>query len=253
MTSEDLVMETCLLAGEIMLKSGAETYRVEQTMALIAEAAGMEGVHSFVTPTSIIFSFRGTEIDRTRMIRISDRTIDLNKITLVNEVSRHFVSGKITLMESLRRLQEIDQKRPLYPRWLQQLAAGIASGSFAVLVGGDASDFVPTAIAGMLVNLSVYAFQQILQVKFFAEFMSAFLGGLLILLFVYLFPFLHLDIMIIGTMLPLFPGIAVTNSLRDLMAGDLVAGVSRGVEAVLTALSVAVAGAIVLSFVGGSG
>ncbi|MCK9927343.1 threonine/serine exporter family protein, partial [Frankia sp. Mgl5] len=61
-------------------------------------------------------------------------------------------------------------------------------------------------------------------------------------------PFLHLDLMIVGTMLPLFPGIAVTNALRDLMAGDLMAGIARGVEAGLTALSVAVATAIILSF-----
>jgi uncharacterized membrane protein YjjP (DUF1212 family) len=87
-------------------------------------------------------------------------------------------------------------------------------------------------------------------VKLFAEFIAALVGGIVVLLFTRLIPALQLDKMLIGAMIPLFPGIAVTNSLRDLIAGDLVAGVSRGVEGVLTALSVAVATAIVLSFTG---
>ncbi len=246
--SDDLVMDTCLLAGETMLKNGGETYRAEQTMEMLAEAAGMESVHSFVTPTSIIFSYRCEDRDHTRMIRIHDRTFNLNKVTLINEVSRQYVSGKITLQTAYRQLCEIDQKRPLYPVWLQHLAAGLASGSFAILMGGNMFDFLPTAIAGMMVNLGSYTFPAFLNVKFFADFFAAFVGGLFVFLVFTLFPSLHLNSMIIGTMLPLFPGVAITNSLRDLMAGDLMAGTSRGVEAILTALSVAIATALILSF-----
>ncbi|MFM1655014.1 threonine/serine exporter family protein [Brevibacillus sp. B_LB10_24] len=248
MLPDDLVMETCLLAGEIMLRSGGETYRVETTMALIAQSAGMESVHSFVTPTSIIFSYRSGERSLTRMIRIPERTIDLNKVTLVNQVSRSVVSGSMLITEAYLRLQEIDKEKRQYPNWLQNLAAGVASGSFAVLQGGSGYDLLPTAIAGLCVNISSGYFQQILRIKFFAEFMSAFLGGLIVYCFCLLFPVLHLNLMIIGAMIPLFPGLAVTNSLRDLMAGDLIAGISRGVEALLTALAVAVATALILSF-----
>jgi len=244
---EDTVMQVCLLAGEMMLKSGAETYRVEDTMTHIAQAAGMGSVHSSVTTTSIILSYCAAGKDYTRMIRVPSRTIDLNKVTLVNEVSRQYVSGKISLNDAYNHLQMIDQKKPQYPSWLQNLAAGLASGSFAVLLGGTFFDFIPTVLAGLFVNIAVSHIEQLLAVKFFAEFLAAFLGGLFIIFVFYLMPTLHLDLMLIGTMLPLFPGVAVTNSLRDLIAGDLVAGVSRGVEAVLTALSVAVAAAILLS------
>lgn len=247
---QDLTMDACLLAGEVMLKNGGETYRTEETMVLIARAAGMDSVNSFVTLTGIILSFRYLERDHTRMIRIPIRSIDLNKVTLVNDVSRKYVFGKITLAEAYQLLLDIDQKKALYPRWLQHLAAGLASGSFAVLIGGDWYDFVPTGIAGVSVHASLGYFEQFLRLKFFSEFMAALTGGAIIWLFVSLFPSLHIDILIIGTMLPLFPGIAVTNSLRDLIAGDLVAGVSRGVEAVLTALTVAVSAAVILSFVG---
>ncbi|NGQ96462.1 threonine/serine exporter family protein [Brevibacillus sp. SYP-B805] len=245
--SGDLVMDTCLLAGEIILKNGGETYRAEETMALIARAAGMDNVNSFVTPTCLIMSYRCMDKDYTRMIRTPSRTIDLHKVTLVNDVSRKFVSGKMTLAQAYRKLQEIDRKKPIYPWWLQNLAAGIASGAFIVLIGATWFDILPTVFAGIIVNVSVYYLEAYLRVKIFTEFLAAFLGGMVVFLLYRLFPHLHLDLMIIGTMLPLFPGIAVTNSLRDLMAGDLMAGVSRGVEAVLTALSVAAATAIILS------
>jgi uncharacterized membrane protein YjjP (DUF1212 family) len=246
--SPDLVMDTCLLAGEIMLKNGGETYRSEETMTLIARAAGMDSVNSSATPTSIILSFRINGEDHTRMIRTPHRTIDLNKVTLANDVSRRFVSGQITLQQAYRMLCEIDQKTTIYPKWLQLVAAGMASGSFAMLSGGYWYELLPAALAAVTVRLSSDFFEQLFRVKFFFEFVSALLGGMLALLIVTLFPELRISVLIIGAMLPLFPGIAITNSLRDLMAGDLVAGVSRGAEALLTALSVAAATAVTLWF-----
>lgn len=182
------------------------------------------------------------------MVRTPHRTTNLNKITLVNDVSRRFVGGGMTLSQAYQTLREIDQKKPLYPRWMQPLAAAVASGSFSMLAGGTWYDLAPSALAGLTVNISMEYLEQFVRMKFFTEFTAALLGGLLALLFVTIFPELHISIIIIGAMLPLFPGIAITNSLRDLMAGDLVAGVSRGVEALLTAVSVAVATAIILWF-----
>jgi len=248
--SADLVMDTCLLAGTIILKSGGETYRTEETMTWIAEAAGMDDVNSSATPTSVILSFRCQGQDHTRMVRTPKRTTNLNKITLVNDVSRRFVSGGITLSEAYRTLREIDQMKPIYPKWLQHMAAALTSGAFSMLAGGSWLDLGPSALAGLTVNLSMEYFEKFVRMKFFTEFSAALFGGMISLLFVTLFPQLHMSILIIGAMLPLFPGIAITNSLRDLMAGDLVAGVSRGVEAMLTAVSVAVATAITLWFRG---
>jgi uncharacterized membrane protein YjjP (DUF1212 family) len=69
--------------------------------------------------------------------------------------------------------------------------------------------------------------------------MSAFIGGALAIALVLFGLGENLDQVIIGTLMPLVPGIPLTNAVRDLMSGDLVAGVSRGAEAVITALSIA--------------
>ena len=52
-------------------------------------------------------------------------------------------------------------------------------------------------------------------------------------------PGIKLDNIIIGGIMLLVPGLAITNAIRDTMSGDLVSGTARGVEAFL--LSVAIA------------
>ncbi|GAA3332351.1 hypothetical protein GCM10020331_092110 [Ectobacillus funiculus] len=70
-------MKYVYLLAKIMLQSGAETYRVEDTMTRIAASFGIHDSHSFVTPTGIIFSIEG--MDPTKFVRISDRSTDLEK------------------------------------------------------------------------------------------------------------------------------------------------------------------------------
>ncbi len=48
--------------------------------------------------------------------------------------------------------------------------------------------------------------------------------------------------------MPLVPGLHITNAVRDLMAGHLVAGVSKGVESVLTAFAIGAGVAVVFAF-----
>lgn len=243
------VMEICLLAGEIMLKYGAETYRVEETMERMAVAKKLKEVHSYVTPTGIFFSFKSLEKvgERSRIIRIDERMVDLNKVTLVNDLARRFVNGEIALELAEKELRRIDQGKMHYPMFLQHIGAGIAGGSFAILFGGDLIDFIPAFIAGALVNVCLVFLQIKLQVKFIAELISAFIGGVSSIVLFNLGLGLHLDQVIIGALMPLFPGLPLTNAVRDIMAGDLISGVGRGAEALLTALSIATGIAIAIS------
>lgn len=54
------------------------------------------------------------------------------------------------------------------------------------------------------------------------------------------------DIITIASVMPLVPGILITNAIRDLLAGELLAGMSRGVEVALTAFAIGAGVAIVL-------
>ena len=86
------IVRIATLAGEILLKNGAETFRVEDTMERVAKACGAYRVDTFVTPTGVFISIRqenGKTL--TGLKRIKKRRISLDRIAKVNEVSRALV------------------------------------------------------------------------------------------------------------------------------------------------------------------
>jgi uncharacterized membrane protein YjjP (DUF1212 family) len=242
------IMEVCLLAGKIMLQSGGETYRVEDTMMRMAAAFGIEKSHSYVTPTGIIFSAEGAEPTKTKLIRISERSTDLKKVAMVNSISRRISSGEVSLSEALELLKELDSLNATFPFMIQVAAASSSSGCFMIMFNGGWNDFIPAMISGGLGYLSFVYFHRFIPIKFFSEFLASFIIGFLSFIFVKLGMGHQLDKIIIGSVMTLVPGLLVTNAIRDLMAGHLVSGLSKGAEAFLTAFAIGSGIAVVLAF-----
>lgn len=243
------IMEVCLLAGKIMLQSGAETYRVEDTMSRMAHALGIKEVHSYVTPTGIIFTVESrTEPTKTKLFRITERTTDLHKVTLVNSVSRHIVAGTLDLYEARAELRQIDENKMTYSTAFQIGAAALASGCFLIMFNGVWRDFIPAVVTGGVGFTSVLFFHRVVPIKFFSEFLGSIIIGLLSYFFIKIGWGMQLDSIIIGSVMPLVPGLLLTNAVRDLMAGHLVSGISKGAEALLTAFAIGSGIAVVLSF-----
>lgn len=241
------IMDVCLLAGKIMLESGAETYRVEDTMMRIAASFGIKTSHSYVTPTGIMFSLETSEPTKTKLIRISERTTDLKKVTLVNSVSRQISQGQLQLEEAYDALKTIAESNVAFPLWVQLAAASISSGCFLIMFQGQWLDFIPAMLAGGLGFLALVYFHRIIPIKFFAEFTASLTIGTLSLLFVTIGVGSELDKIIIGSVMPLVPGLLITNAVRDLMAGHLLSGLSKGAEAFLTAFAIGAGIAVVFT------
>lgn len=240
------VVQVCLLAGEMMLKSGAETNRVEDTMKRIAASYGIHHSHSFVMPTGIIFSIDG-EVPA-KLIRVEERTTDLLKITNVNSISRKISAGELTAEEALAALKKVEQSSWMYPVWIQIIAAALASGCFLIMFKGDFSDFIPAMTAGGI-GFALYSFfQHLLKVRFFSEFMASFVIGLAALFAVKLGVGSEMDKIIIGSVMSLVPGLLITNAVRDLIAGHLISGLSKGADAFLTSIAIGAGIAIVFIF-----
>lgn len=241
------IMKVCLLAGKIMLQSGAETYRVEDTMIRIAASFGVENSHSYMTPTGIIFSVEEPQ-HITRLIRISDRTTNLSKIDRVNSISRSISLGEMTISEAYHALQEVERAKPNYPTPLLILMAAIATGCFLIMFKGNWNDFIPAALVGGLgFSCSVFIHRMI-PVRFFAEFSGAIMIGLSAVCLVKIGFGHQIDIIIISSVMPLVPGLLITNAIRDLMAGHLISGLSKGAEAFITSFAIGAGIAFMLSF-----
>ncbi|MFC3748685.1 threonine/serine exporter family protein [Paenibacillus sp. GCM10012306] len=239
------IIDLCLLAGKIMLQSGAETYRVEDTMMRIADSLGFPNAHSYVTPTVIVFATSWTE--PSKLFRIAERTTDLQKVSEVNDISRRLCEGQITAEEARRRLGEVDTAAHAYPIWMQIVAAALTGASFTVMFKGSLWDALPALFVSGLGYAAVIYLHRLVQVKFFAEFGSAFLIGLSTFFSVKYGVGREMDKIIIGSVMPLVPGLLITNAVRDLMAGHLVSGLSKGADAFLTAFAIGTGIGLVLS------
>jgi uncharacterized membrane protein YjjP (DUF1212 family) len=232
------IMDVCLLAGKILLQNGAETYRVEDTMIRIAASFGIAESNSFVTPTGIIFSIETKEPTVTKLIRVTERTTDLQKVTSVNRISREISFGELSIEEAYNILKEVENSKMSFSFLTQFIAASISSGCFMIMFNGNWNDFFAALIAGGGGFFSLVSFQKLVPIKFFAEFMASIIIGLLSIGLVQIGLGHEVDKIIIGSVMPLVPGLLITNAVRDLMAGHLLSGQSKGAEAFLTAFAI---------------
>ena len=245
-TRRELALDCFLLAGRIMMESGAETYRVEDTMIRMAVSQNMVNSHCFVTPTGIMFS--PSEELATRFVRINNRSTDLERVALVNSVSRKLVSEEYTLQQAYDELLIIDQTNYRSSIWMQTLAASVASACFFILLGGSWTNLPFAFVIGGIGFIIVEIILAETRVKIFSEFIGSFVVGILASIAVYTGFATDLDTLIIGSIMPLIPGLLITNAVRDLMAGHFVSGLSKGAEAFLTAFAIGAGIAVVISF-----
>lgn len=241
---EKKVKDIAMLAGKILLESGAETYRVEDTMTRIASHYGLHNTHSFVTPTAIIFSLN--EKSSTRLYRISSRTTDLEKISEVNEISRAITSDKVTLEAAKLALDELEKADLQYSIQVKVFSCAIVCALFLLMFKGHIEDTIPAFIAGGLGYIVCDYFSKVYKIQFFAEYAGAMTTALFTLFYVNNIHGGEFDKIVICAVMPLVPGVPITNAIRDMMAGQLLAGTSKGVEAALTAFAIGAGVATIL-------
>jgi uncharacterized membrane protein YjjP (DUF1212 family) len=240
------LMETVLKAGEIMLTSGAEIYRVEETIVRICKSYNVES-ESFVLPTGIFISIREKDGSmQTSFKRIRQRTVDLNRIDRVNTFSRSLMKTRMSYEEAAAELAGIEAGK-YYGLPARLAAATVASFVFTMLFRGSWYDSITAAVIGLI----VYLMKEGLGKKGFFQFFELFLAGLaagfLSIAAVRLFPDLNEYKIIIGSVMLYLPGLAMTNGIKDAFYGDLVASFTRIGEAFLIAVAVAAGVAISLS------
>lgn len=233
-----LVMNTAILAGELMLCSGAETYRVEDTMTRILSTADKETVEASVMMTGIVATLGGPDMEPiTVNKRVQERGTNLNSIMEVNEISREYCAGELPLEEAYNRLKKIGRKQ--YSNWLFNLAVVIVSAGFAPLFGGGLTEMAAAVVTGSVLAL-VLTMGKKLQINgFILNLMSSFAVAVASILLKQIIPVIDDNVITMSSIMPLVPGVAITNAVRDTLLGDYISGAARILEAFLIAAAVA--------------
>ena len=213
-----LLMDTSILAGEIIMENGGEAYRAEETVNRMLNTSNAKHVEVVVMGTSMVATVSNPYRDAiTATRRIRRRGTNLQRIAEVNVVSREMCEGRLSLEEAFHQLEELREKKQ-YPEWVRVIASMIGVMGFTYTFGGRGMDL----LFAMLCGVAVYAVQYINRVLLY-----------------HLFPNqMNPDTVIIGGLMLLVPGLAITNSARDLLAGDYVSGTARVMEAVVTSLAI---------------
>ena len=128
-----MALNVAALAGDILLASGAEIFRVEETINRIAHAYGIDSCDPFVLSSGFFLTADSNSDQNFAWVRhIPLSATRLDRVTAVNQLSREIEHGFYTPEEAYQKLQDI-QQMPAKRNLCQILASGVGSGCFCYL------------------------------------------------------------------------------------------------------------------------
>ncbi len=242
------VVELALQAGSVLLKYGAEIFRVEETIERICHSYHVDKMDNFVISHGIFLSAeneKGETISKVKHIPLSGANLEI--VAEVNELSREISAGNISVDEAFERLNEIEKIQPTSSK-VQIICAGIASACFGYMLNAG----IPECVFSMFIGGLVYAWVLWAADHKVSKIIINIAGGMIITLAAVLainisgMP-LKIDGMIIGSIMPLIPGLGFVNAIRDIADSDFLSGTVRMIDALLVFVYIAVGVGVVLS------
>lgn len=233
------LLDVTAYAGRLLLQSGAETYRVEETMVRIAQSFAIDDAQSFVTPTGIMLSITYEQKTYSKILRVQKRGVDLHRIDLINALARKLAKDPYTIQELYEELQKIEQE-PRYSFLTTMFFGALGAAGFAFLFQGTYVEAIAAFVIGLIIKCMQKLMDHLQIHMFFSHSIVAGIAALAAFLFGLLYPKANEDTIIISSIMLLVPGLAITNAIRDTMAGDYLSGLARAVEACLIAIAIAV-------------
>ena len=138
---------------------------------------------------------------------------------------------------------------PQYGFGIQLVTYALISSSFSLFFGGSVLDAAASGVIGILLKYLERMIQGVDAGPLLPAMLCSCLGGLLAGLAVRFGLGDSVDMISIGNIMLLIPGVALTNSLRDMFSGNTISGLMRFIEAILLALTIACGFALAASLV----
>ena len=236
--------------GEQMLVCGAEIHRVEDSIERMCYALGAKRIDVFIITSSMVVTVHdenGNAYTQTRRVHTSGT--DIEKLHRLNELSRE-ICRKSLSVEQIRTKFDTVMRTKCYPFWAECIAYAVIAGAFTLFFGGNWIEAIVSLIVGGVVRFVVLLADKSAMNKIFAKFLCCFVATALAFIAVRINVIQSVDMIIIGNIMTLIPGIGLTNALRDLFTGDSISGLLRSIEAVLIALAIS-AGYFLCAFIAG--
>lgn len=234
--TEEQVTNIAMISGRILLESGAEANRIEETMRRIAESYGYHELQGYAL--NIFIDFALSPNHESHMVRIKKNDTNLRKIFLVNEISRQIAKNQIGFEEAYQALKHIDKDTPRYKLWHKMLFAGMISMSFLYLVGGGWLEIFPAVLAGALGYLVTEYMKGKQLTLFVPDMIGALVIGLVALTVNMWLESPNLGAIITAAVMPIVPGVLITTAIQDLFERHMLMFTAKFLEAIVISMGI---------------
>ncbi|MBQ6719344.1 MAG: threonine/serine exporter family protein [Oscillospiraceae bacterium] len=231
----NLLMDLAIDLGYELAMSGAETFRVEESVTRLLTAYGVDS-DVFAIPNYIMITIRdqqGTPI--TRMRRIGYHGNNMDSVEKFSALSRALDAEKPPLDQAHFMLAEARRRCRHYSLRSQYIGHIVGAGSMGMFFGGTWMDGICAGLCGLLVGIVDKYLDKLKANQFFRTIIAAFLMALLAYTLSAFGICPNPDAVTIGALMLLVPGLLFTNAMRDIIYGDTNSGVNRIVQVFLIA------------------
>ncbi len=237
--NDHLLLELATELGYRLAMSGAETFRVEESIHLVLKAYGLES-EAFAIPNCLTVSIETANREPlTRMRRIGHHGNDLDAVERYSNLSRRICAEKPEPETAMQWLKETDASRVSYNQVGFLAGNFLGAAGFAVFFGGCLLDSLCAGICGIIVGLIGQFMDDLHANQFFRTITAAFVMAFIAYGFGAFGIADNADAVIIGTLMILVPGLLFTNAMRDIIYGDTNSGINRIVQVFLIAAALA--------------
>ena len=209
----DLAFNLIMDCGQAMLANGGEVFRAQDTMEIMARSFGIVDFHVYVLTNGIFASAQNGTVSAVRHVPVV--STNLGHVEAINAISRRVADGELDLNSAQLEFERMKRMPTLSP----------------LLVG---------ALGGLLASASSCALSKHHISRIFRDMLSAIAGTLTALIAQLVYPALQVNFAIIGALMVLTPGVALTMGIRDIINSDYLSGTIRLVDALLVAGCLAV-------------
>lgn len=247
MDYEKLLILGCEL-GYHLLVSNAEIYRVEESIRYLMNAYGVPSGEVFVIPTCIIVSIcapDGRPITRVR--RVPGHGTDVRKLEAMNDLCRRLCRDVPDLKTASSLLEEAAAVRANFSFPVQLFAYWLGPMAFCLFFGGTFRDALCSGVSGLTIGLCLSFMERLGTNLFFKTIVGGFFCALTASALTFVGLGQHSNLIITGAIMNLVPGLVITNFMRDIMAGDMLSGLSKLADSLLTAAGIALGTGLALA------
>ena len=244
--NERLLLEAATTLGYRLAMSGAETFRVEESIIRVLKTYGYEA-EAFAIPNCLTVSII-TESGQpmTRMRRIGPHGSDLDSVEMYSNLSRAICNRHPEPAELLEWIKYVDDRRRSYSRPIQIVGFFLSAFGFCFTFGGTFPDAIGAGLCGLIILAVDIVMDKLNSTQFFRTIIAAFCMAFAAYIMHKIGLVQNADASIIGALMILVPGLLFTNAMRDVMYGDTNSGLNRLVLVLLIAMAIALGTAAAL-------